>query len=262
MSSDCVLAERVGATLLVSINRPEQRNAVDAEVSLRIGTALDEADQDSDVRVVVLTGVGDRAFCAGADLKALARGEPILAVERPEWGFAGFVRHVISKPTIIAVNGVALAGGTEIVLAGDIAVASQEATFGLPEVRRGIIAAAGGLVRLPRQLPAKIATELALTGDPIGAEAAARWGLVNRVVPPDQVLPEALALADRIATNAPLAVQASKRVLMRINGQQRVDEVDSWAANDAELDAIMLTQDAREGPAAFAEKRSPSWTGT
>src|SRR6202034_1150593 len=153
------------------------------------------ADRDQEIRAVILTGAGEKAFCAGADLKALARGEPLIDPELAGWGFAGYVRHAISKPTIAAVNGLALGGGTEIVLATDLVVAAERARFGLPEVTRGLVAAAGGVIRLPAQLPRKIAMHMILTGEPVDAAVAARWGLVSAVVPDSTVLEEALGLA-------------------------------------------------------------------
>jgi len=179
--------------------------------------------------------------------------------KRAAWGFAGYVTHHISKPTIAAVNGTALGGGTELVLASDLAVAARSATFGLPEVKRGIIAGAGGVFRLPAQVPPKLAFELIFTGEPIDAERALELGLVNRVVPADQVLATALELAETIAANAPLAVQASKRV-----GQQIVDgglpsEAELWNLSANERAAVRETADAKEGPLAFAEKRTPVW---
>ena len=256
-----VLVVRDEHVLLVSLNRPEARNAVDGPLTLALGTALQEAEHDREVRVVVLTGAGDAAFCAGADLKAIARGESLNPPGTEAWGFAGMVNHPISKPVIAAVNGAAYGGGTELVLAADLAVAAETATFGLPEVRRGLIAAAGGLVRLPEQLPRKVAMHLILTGAPIDAATALRWGLVNEVVPADRVLEAALGLAHRIAANAPLAVQASKRVAQGIRDGAVPAEADAFVANNHEMIALMGTEDAIEGPTAFAEKREPRWKG-
>jgi crotonobetainyl-CoA hydratase len=256
-----VLIERDGHVLVVTLNRPEARNAVNADLTLGVGSALEQAEHDTDVRAVVLTGAGDVSFCAGADLKALARGESLNPPGTEEWGFAGIVNHAVSVPVIAAVNGTALGGGTEIVLSADLAVAAATARFGLPEVTRGLIAAAGGLIRLPEQLPRKVAMQLILTGEPIDAETALRWGLVNAVVPADQVLPAALALAHRIAANAPLAVRASKRVARGIRNGDVPGEADAWAANTEEVLALMSSEDALEGPTAFAEKRAPQWKG-
>lgn len=249
-----------GEVMVVTINRPEAMNAINAEVSLGIGEALDRAEGDRQVRVLVITGAGERAFSAGADLKAVSRGESLSAPDHEEWGFAGYVRHPISKPTIAAVNGFALGGGTEIALASDLVVARASARFGLPEVRRGIYAGAGGVVRLPRQLPPKVALEMILTGDPIDADQAERWGLVNRVVD-DDVLGAAFELARRIARNAPLAVQASKRIARAIIDGVIADEASAWELNAQEGRRLIASADAKEGPRAFAEKREPVWRG-
>lgn len=261
LETNDVLVAQDGHVMIITLNRPEARNAVTASVSAIIGEALEEADQDSSIRCVIITGAGEHAFCAGADLKALARGErPVPAGERSAWGFAGIVSHPISKPLIAAVNGYAVGGGTEITLSCDIAIASEKATFGLPEVRRGILAAAGGAFRLATQLPPKIAMELLLTGDLIDAPRALELGLVNAVVPHDTVLDRAITMARRIAENAPLAVQATKRIARGyIDGTAPLDEP-AWALSDREMAAIRQTEDAREGPRAFAEKRPPVWS--
>jgi crotonobetainyl-CoA hydratase len=256
-----VLVDRYGHVIVVTLNRPEARNAVDTEVAVRVGAALADADADPGVRCVVLTGAGDRSFCAGADLKALGRGELPLDPDRPERGFCGYVSHVVSVPTIAAVTGTALGGGTELALASDLVVAAETASFGLPEVTRGIIAAAGGALRLPDQLPRKVAMRALLTGEPMTAAEAERWGLVNEVVPTDEVLDRALDLAGRIAANAPLAVQASKRVALGISDGQIPDEVAGWTRNRAEIEGIGASADAIEGITAFAQKRAPAWQG-
>lgn len=261
--SSPVLVETRGHVRIVTINRPEARNAINEAVWVGVGDALAEADRDGAIRAVIVTGAGDQSFCAGADLKALARGERI-APSDPEklaWGFAGVTAHAISKPLIAAVNGTALGGGTEIALACDLAVAADHAMFGLPEVKRGIIAAAGGAFRLVQQLPKKIAMELLLTGDPIPAARALELGMVNAVVPAAGLLEAALGLAERIAQNAPLSVQASKRIALGIaDGRIAGDDAD-WSRTRHESGAVMRSQDAREGPRAFAEKRAPVWKG-
>jgi crotonobetainyl-CoA hydratase len=259
-----VLTELREHVLVVTLNRPEARNAVNAELTQGLGEALERADHDAEIRVVVLTGAGDKSFCAGADLKAIMRGESLNPPGTEGWGFAGFVDHPISKPVIAAVNATALGGGTELVLASDLVVAAESAKFGLPEVRRGLMAAAGGLIRLPDQLPRKVAMHLVLTGEPIDAEAALRWGLVNEVVPDSRVLEAALDLAQVVAANAPLAVQASKRIALGIRrteaGESEVPgEREAWQANNDEMVALMSSEDAIEGPTAFAEKRAPVW---
>jgi crotonobetainyl-CoA hydratase len=261
MSEPAALYEVMDRTGVITLNRPESMNAVNGALSAAVGDALESAAGDPRVRAIVITGAG-RAFCAGADLKAIASGGSIFADEHPEWGFAGLVQHWVDKPTIAAVNGFAMGGGTEVALACDLVVASAEATFGLPEVRRGLIAAAGGVVRLQRQIPIKRALEVALTGQPIEAQTAADWGLVNRVVAPDQVMPVALELAAVIAANAPTAVRQTKRVIHQTAGR---DWDASWGAGDpwqVSNDALMEvfgSPDAVEGPRAFAEKRDPVW---
>jgi len=253
------LTERRGNTLIVTINRPDARNAVNQAVSIGVGDALQQAQDDPEIRAVVITGAGDKSFCAGADLKALSRGENIFHPDHPEWGFAGYVQHVIDKPIIAAVNGTALGGGTELALASDLVVAQSSAQFGLPEVKRGLIAAAGGVFRIVDQLPRKVAMQLLVTGEPITADQAAQWGLINEVVPDGTVLDAALALAERITANAPLAVQASKRVALGVDEGAITAEVDSWKRSNREMRAVFSSEDAMEGPMAFAQKRPPVW---
>ena len=256
-----VLVERRGHVLVVTINRPHARNAVNAAVTLGVGEALDYADSSPDVWVVVITGAGDRSFCAGQDLKEAAAGIHLDDPRTQRWGFAGFVKHAISKPVIAAVNGFALGGGTEIVLASDLALAVEGASFGLPEVKRGILAGAGGAFRLGRQIPQKIAMEAILTGEPISAARALELGLVNRVVPAGQLLEAALGLAERIMANAPVSVQASKRIARGIaDGAVPAEQAD-WDRTGAEGKIVMASADAREGMRAFADKRAPQWQG-
>jgi len=255
-----VRLERHGHVALVRIDRPAAKNAVNAAVADGLGSALAEADADDAIRVVVVTGTGD-AFCAGADLKALAAGESLVAPGHPEWGFAGYVRHQVGTPTIAAVNGFALGGGTEIVLASDLAVLDPAATLGLPEVRRGLIAAAGGVIRLQRQIPLKLAMEVALTGDPVSAETAVSWGLANAVSRPGEVVAAAMEMAERVARNAPVAVRESKRMLQRTAVLGSDWDDDAWALNDRAIGRVLRSEDFREGTRAFAEKRSPEWKG-
>jgi crotonobetainyl-CoA hydratase len=253
------LVDRRGNVVVITINRPEARNAVNSAVSIAVGDALAQANDDPEVRAVVITGAGDKSFCAGADLKAIARRENLYHPEHGEWGFAGYVQHFIVKPTIAAVNGTALGGGTEIALASDLVVAGQSATFGLPEVKRGLIAAAGGAFRIAEQLPRKVAMELLFTGEPMPAADAAKWGLINQVVPDGTELDAAVAMAERITVNAPLAVQASKRVAYSaVDGTIAAEET-KWAQLMREAIAVVKSEDAREGPRAFAEKRQPVW---
>jgi crotonobetainyl-CoA hydratase len=258
-----VLTERRGRVLLVTINRPQARNAVNAAVAGRLGDALEQADADAGIWAVIVTGAGDQAFCAGADLKAVSRGESLSPPDprRAAWGFAGYVAHPISKPTIAAVNGFALGGGTEIALASDLVVAADTASFGLPEVKRGIYAGAGGVFRLPQQIPKKVAMEMILTGEPVPAARALELGLVNRVVPRASVIDAALELAGRVTANAPLSVQASKRIANGIRDGQVAADAGYWELSRAEGQALMTSADAAEGPRAFAEKRAPQWEG-
>lgn len=263
-SEPAAVYEKRGHIGIVTFNRPEAMNAVNSELSDAVGIALETAAGDADVRVVVVTGKG-RAFCAGADLKEVARGNSIYPTVDPAWGFAGLVRHWIDKPVIAAVNGFALGGGTEIVLAADLAVAVEGATLGLPEVKRGLFAAAGGVLRVQRQIPLKRALELALTGDALDAATALEWGLVNRVVPAGQLMEVTLDLAERIAANAPLSVQHTKRSIYRARGGSDWDsawaDLDPWAVNEDARDVVFASRDSKEGPRAFAEKRAPVWEG-
>ncbi|MFC5992835.1 crotonase/enoyl-CoA hydratase family protein [Pseudonocardia hispaniensis] len=255
-----VLVERREAVTLITLNRPEAMNAVNAKLSRALGDAMEAFAADDTQRVAVITGAG-RAFCAGADLKVLASGGSIHDTDHPERGFAGFVRHLVDKPVVAAVNGFALGGGTEIVLACDLAIMGESTALGLPEVKRGLVAAAGGVVRLHRQIPPKVAAEAIYTGDPIPAETALRWGLVNRVVPDPDVVPTALELAGRIARNAPLALRASKRIMTSTAASSDWDPA-VWEANEREFAPVRASSDAREGAAAFAQKRRPAWSGT
>jgi crotonobetainyl-CoA hydratase len=255
-SSSAVLVERRGHVLLITLNRPEARNAVNASVSIGVGDALHDAQHDPEVRAVVITGAG-QSFCAGADLKAISRRENIYHPDHGEWGFAGYVQHVIDKPTIAAVNGTALGGGTELALASDLVVAEEGAKFGLPEVKRGLIAAAGGVFRIVEQLPRKVAMELLFTGEPMTAADALKWGLVNEVVPDGSVVDAALALAGRITVNAPLAVWASKRVAAGVDDGVITGDEAGWTRTTREMGAVLRSEDAREGPLAFAQKRQP-----
>lgn len=257
--SPAVLVDRNGNVLVITINRSEARNAVNSAVSIGVGDALEEAQQDPDVRAVVITGAGDKSFCAGADLKAISRRENIYHPDHGDWGFAGYVHHFIDKPTIAAVNGTALGGGTELALASDLVVADERAKFGLPEVKRGLIAAAGGVFRIVDQLPRKVAMELLLTGEPLTASDAWEWGLVNQVVKEGTVLDAALALAARITVNAPLSVQASKRIAYGVDDGVITDDEAGWERTVREMQTLMRSEDAMEGPLAFAEKRQPVW---
>lgn len=243
--------------LRVTINRPDARNAVNREVAQQLGAAVKEAEADHNVRCVILTGAGERAFCAGADLKEVSAGR-IQELVTADAGFAGFVWADRQKPWIAAVNGAALAGGMEILLSCDMSVVADRATFGLPEVKRGLAALAGGLYRLPRAIPKAIALELIATGDTLSAKRAFELGLVNYVVPEGAVMAEALSLAKRIAANAPIAVRESLSLARRC-----FDEPQSTLADASERLGRRLasTEDYQEGPRAFIEKREPRWTG-
>jgi enoyl-CoA hydratase len=251
---DPVLRERRGRVLLITINRPDQRNAVNAAVSHGIAGALDELDADRGLSVGVLTGAG-KGFCAGMDLKAFVTGERPHVEGR---GFAGITQRSADKPLIAAIEGFAVAGGLEVALACDLIVAARGARLGIPEVKRSLVAAGGALLRLPRALPRNVASEMALTGDPIEAERAYELGLVNRLADPGQALQDALQLAETIAANGPLALAATKRIL-----------VESAAWPDAEFfarqrqisDPVFASEDAREGATAFSERRDPVWKG-
>lgn len=261
ISDAAVLSERRGHILVVTLNRPEAHNAVNAAVHRGAGEALESAAADDGIRVVVITGAGERSFCAGADLVAIARGEALEPEDERQraWGFAGVAAHPIAKPVIAAVNGSAFGGGLEIILACDLVVAADRARFGLPEVKVGLFAAAGGAFRIVDQLPAKIAMEHLLTGDPFDAETALRLGFVNRVVPAADVMATAMALAERIGSNAPLSVQASKRVALGMKDGAIASDEMRWQQNVAELARLLESEDAREGPLAFAQKRAPNW---
>ncbi len=248
--------ERRGHVEILTINRPEARNAINGDVTAAMSAALDELATDDDCWVVVLTGAGDKAFSAGMDLKAFATGQGAGIIDAN--GFAGITRRSFPKPIIAAVNGSALAGGCEIMLSCDLVVAADHAQFGIPEVKRGLIAGAGGLIRLPNRLPRAVALELALTGDPISPERALQLGLINRVVPADRLMEETLALADLIAGNAPLAVRLSKKVML---GSADLSEDEAWAFNDSTFSEVFTSADAMEGAVAFAEKRPPNWQG-
>jgi enoyl-CoA hydratase len=249
-----VLTERRGRVLVATINRPEVRNAIDSETAWAMSRALDELDDDPTLSAGVLTGAGG-TFCAGMDLKAFLTGERPSVGER---GFAGIVERPPAKPLVAAVEGHALAGGFEIVLACDLVVAAENARFGLPEVTRGLVAAGGGLLRLSRRVPFHLAMEWALTGDVVTAAAARAGGLVNRVVAPGTALDSALELANRVAANAPLAVAATKRIMHEARDWTRGDEFGRQSEISAQ---VRGSEDAREGARAFAEKRPPRWSG-
>jgi enoyl-CoA hydratase len=248
--------EKRGRIAVLTINRPEAKNAVNGVVAQGIEAGIDQAEEDDEVFVVVLTGQKD-VFCAGADLKEINAGNGA-ALNTERGGFGGFVQRERSKPVIAAVEGPALAGGTEIVLACDMVVASREARFGIPEVKRNLVAAAGGLFRLPKVLPLPIAMELALTGDGFDAVLAERHGLVNQLTEPGGALDGALALAERVAANAPLAVRETRKLMLRAD-ELSVDE--GIRESGRALIGLTTTEDFTEGLTAFIEKREPQWKG-
>ena len=250
-----VLVEHIDGIAIITINRPEQRNAINRAVSFGVCAAVDELDARDDLRVGILTGAGGY-FCAGMDLKAFLRGEVTRVEGR---GLLGIALTPPKKPLIAAVEGYALAGGFEAVLACDLLVAARNAQFGLPEAKRGLAAAAGGLLRLPRLVPPRIAMELALTGDMVGAERLEKYGLVNVLTEPGAALAGAVQLARRIIANAPLSVAASKRVIVE---QQDWPLAEMFARQHEITGPVIASNDAREGSAAFAEKRAAKWSGT
>jgi enoyl-CoA hydratase/carnithine racemase len=242
---------------IVTLNRPEARNAVNSEVANRLGEIVEEIENDPNIRVAILTATGEKVFCAGADLKQVSKGG-LDNLYTDAGGFAGFVQYDRKKIWIAAVNGMALAGGFEIVLACDLVVAADTTMFGLPEVTVGLLAAAGGVFRLPRVFPRALAFELIATGNRLNAQSALDHGLINRSVSVDQLIDEALKLAGKIASNAPLAVQESLKIA-RLSG-----DLDNKALNQMSMesqDLLSQTEDFKEGPRAFIEKRAPKWVG-
>ena len=253
-ASHAVLTEKRGRILIITINRPEAKNAANAAVSHGLAAAMDQLDEDPGLSVGILTGAGG-TFCAGMDLKAFARGENVAVKGRG----LGFTERPPAKPLIAAVEGYALAGGTELALATDLIVAARNAAFGIPEVKRGLVAAGGGLLRLPQRIPFAIAMELALTGDQLSAERAYALGLVNVLAEPGHALEAAIELAERITANGPLAVAATKRIIVESRGWTPEDQ---WREQMKIIMPVFGSKDAREGAIAFAEKRPPNWTGS
>jgi len=244
-----VLVEHREGALVLTLNRPEAGNALNGALGQAIVDAVSAAIDDDAVRSLLVTGAGEKIFCAGMDLKAFAAGEDISPVGR-----AFRVLRECPKPLIAAVNGAALAGGFEVVMAADLVVAAEHARFGIPEVKRGLVAGGGG-TRLPTRIPLQVALEMGLTGEPLSAARALELGLVNRVVPADQVLDAALALAALINANGPLAVQATKKLMWEEVGPDTAARVGEVTA------PVFASEDAKEGARAFAEKRPPVWKG-
>ena len=250
-----VRVEQEGKLLVITLCRPTMRNAIDRATSQALADAMDRLDSDDTVTVGILTGEGGH-FCSGMDLKAFVKGERI---ELPGRGLGGIIETPPKKPVIAAVEGFALAGGFEIALACDLIVAADNAQFGLPEVKRGLMAGSGGLLRLPQRIPRQIAMQYALTGDLMSAEEARQWGLVNLLTLPGEALGEAKTLAHKIAANAPLAVSVSKQV---VSDSLHWPADERWQRQNALLEIIIHSNDAKEGATAFSEKRPPLWTGT
>jgi acetyl-CoA C-acetyltransferase len=254
MSAELVRTERRGCVLVLTLNRPAVRNAVDLATALALEKCVDDFEADPALRSAVITG-GAEVFCAGVDLKAAAAGERPRTARR---GWFGFIEHPPGKPVIAAVEGHALAGGCELALACDLIVASETSTFGLPEVTRGLIASAGGLIRLPRRIPKAVAAEMILTGDALPAPRLYALGLINRLCAPRTALAAALVLAERIGQNAPLSVAAAKRIL-RLT--ETLSEERAWVEQQPDIDRVRASEDYREGLTAFREKRPPRWQG-
>lgn len=254
MENKKVLTELKDGVLIVTINRDERRNAIDPETSAMMEDILNDAEKNPEVRVIILTGAGERSFCAGEDLAAFGENGECQTIMAH--GFAGMTERVSSKPIICAANGTAVAGGLEIALACDIIVAADHARFGLSEVKVGLLATSGGLIRLPNVIPRKIAAEMCLTGKLINADRAYEVGLVNYVVPADQVMDKAMELAQTIAANAPISLRLTKEIF-HIAPQTSFEDAQRFCNRC--WDYVEKTQDAIEGPQAFLEKRKPQW---
>lgn len=257
-SEPILVREQRDNVLVLRLNRPEARNAFNPELMGELGIGLSDAEQDPDIRAVVLTGTGDRAFCAGMDLRAFAAGgsDPTPEQQAGMVHFGRFTQGEITVPIVGAAQATAVAGGFELLLGCDVVVAAEEANFGLPEVKRGLFAAGGG-VFISNRIPLAVALELTLTGDPINAARAYELGLVNQVVPADQVLAAGIELAQRIARNGPLALQATKELVHLAN-----TDMTAARAKQAEWQpTVFNSEDAKEGATAFIEKRDPVWKG-
>jgi len=252
--SEVVLTEIEAGVMTITLNRPEAKNAVNLAMAQGIAAAMDELDQNDEIRVAILTG-GGGTFCSGMDLKAFVSGEVPFV---PGRGFGGLTEAPPAKPLIAAIEGYALAGGCELAMVCDLVVAAESARFGIPEVKRGLAAGAGGLLRFPRQLPYRVAMELALTGDFMDAERALNLGFINQTVPEGEAISAARALASKIAANGPLAVKLSKQVV-RDSEDWSTDVM--FSKQQDILQPVFTSEDAIEGATAFAEKRAPNWKG-
>ncbi len=252
--SDEVLVEVEDGVMLITINRPKAKNAVNLAVAKGMAAAMDRLDSSDDIQVAILTGA-EGTFCSGMDLKAFVTGEMPMIAGR---GFAGFIEALPKKPLIAAIEGYALAGGFELALACDLVVAADNSKFGIPEVKRGLIAGAGGLMRLPRQIPSRVAMELSLTGDFISSQRAYELGLINRIVAAGTAVDAARELAKTISANGPLAVVKSKEVVIK-SQDWALD--DMFSEQQKVADVVFSSEDAIEGATAFAEKRAPNWKG-
>ncbi|MGC6512268.1 MAG: crotonase/enoyl-CoA hydratase family protein [Parvibaculales bacterium] len=252
--SDVVLTDVENGVMVVTINRPEAKNAVSKAVAEQVAAAMDELDANDDIKVAILTGAGG-TFCSGMDLKGFVSGELPMVEGR---GFAGVTEAPPKKPLIAAVEGYALAGGLELAIACDLIIAADNAKFGIPEVKRGLAAAAGGLLRLPRQVNPRFALELALTGDFIDADRALNAGLINKSVPAGTALDAAKEMAATISANGPLAVAISKQIIL---DSYEWTEAEMWDKQNTASQAVFVSEDAIEGATAFAEKRPPQWKG-
>lgn len=258
-SSELVIFQQFDSIGVITLNRPDQMNAVNVDMARQLGEALERLQHDSTIHVGVITGSG-RAFCAGMDLAEFSSGQPMPRGQDPDWGFAGMVNHPIEKPLIAAVNGAAVGGGLEIALACDLICVDEHSRLGLPEVRRGIFAAGGGVLRIGQQIPLRLGMELALTGRLFSASEALSWGLVNRVAPAGHVVDVAMELASEITEAAPLATRATKRLIYS-SQHLSLTEARAWELNEIEMENVFVSQDAREGSQAFVEKRDPHWSG-
>jgi len=254
MSEQEVLVDVNDGVMVVTLNRPQSKNAANKALAEGVAAAMDELDSNDDIRVAILTGAGG-TFCSGMDLKAFISGETPTVEGR---GFAGLTEQLPKKPLIAAIEGYALAGGFELAISCDLIIAADDAKFGIPEVKRGLAAAAGGLMKLPRQIPSRLAMELALTGEFISSQRAYEMGLINQVVESGTALEAAKALAAKISANGPLAVAVSKQVVQE-SGDWSAEEM--WGKQQALVMPVFTSEDAIEGSVAFAEKRAPNWKG-